>query len=157
MDEEVRWLDAAEQTAWRAFVDATRLLFDELDRELQRDAGMPHAYYEILVRLSEAPDRALRMGQLADATLTSPSRISHAVARLEAAGWVRRNSCGHDRRGASAQLTDLGMEVLEAAAPGHVRAVRAHLVDQLTPAEFAQLGAICTKVLDHLEQLRRHP
>lgn len=157
MDEEVRWLDAAEQRAWRSFLGATRLLFHELDRELQRDAGMPHAYYEILARLSEAPDRALRMGQLAEATLTSPSRISHAVARLEAAGWVRRESCGDDRRGAFAQLTDEGMQVLEAAAPGHVRAVRAHLVDQLTPAELAELGAICTKVLNRLEQLRRHP
>ncbi len=157
MAEEVRWLDAGEQRAWRAYLDATRLLFHELDRELQRDAGLPHAYYEILARLSEAPERTLRMGQLAEATLTSPSRISHAVARLEAAGWVCRQSCGGDRRGALARLTDEGMRVLESAAPGHVRAVRAHLVDQLTPEEFAQLGAISTKVLCHLEELRRHP
>ena len=65
---------------------------DRLDRELQRDAGMPHAYYEILVRLSEQPDRSLRMSELAERSQSSRSRVSHAVARLEEAGWVRRES-----------------------------------------------------------------
>ena len=107
------------------------LLFDRLERQLQRDAGLPHAYYEILVRLSEAPDRTLRMSQLADSSLSSRSRLSHAVARLEAAGWVRRRACAEDRRGAFAELTPEGLAKLEEAAPGHVEAVRADLFDAL--------------------------
>src|SRR3712207_1742783 len=125
MTTEPRWLDAEEQRTWRAFLTATRLLFDRLDRELQRDAGMPHAYYEILVRLSEAPGHALRMSVLADATRSSRSRLSHAVARLEDAGWVRRENYADDRRGALAVLTDSGYATLAAAAPGHVAGVRA--------------------------------
>ena len=105
MTADTRWLDDDEQRTWRAFLTAQRLLFDRLERQLQRDAGLPHAYYEILVRLSEAPDRTLRMSQLADSSLSSRSRLSHAVARLEAAGWVRRRACAEDRRGAFAELT----------------------------------------------------
>jgi DNA-binding MarR family transcriptional regulator len=145
-----RWLDGDEQRIWRSFLDAHRLLFDALDRELQADAGMPHAYYEILVRLSEAPGRTLRMSQLADRCMSSRSRLSHAVARLEAAGWVERRDADDDRRGTVAALTDDGMAALKAAAPGHVEAVRTHLFDQLTPAQVAQLGRISRALVDHL-------
>ena len=150
-----RWLEEDEQRVWRAFLQANRLLFDELDRQLQRDAGMPHAYYEILVRLSEAPDRALRMTELADATLSSRSRLSHAVARLEEAGWVRRDSCPSDRRGAFAVLTDEGFAALAAAAPGHVEAVRTHLFDQLSDAQVRQLGEISEALLTHVGEHSR--
>ena len=75
-----------EQCTWRAFLAAIRLLTDELDRELQRDASMPHTYYEILVALSESPSRTLRMSQLAERCQSSRSRLSHAVTRLEEAG-----------------------------------------------------------------------
>jgi DNA-binding MarR family transcriptional regulator len=143
-----RWLDDEEQRTWRAFVAATRLVFDSLDRELQRDAGMPHAYYEILVRLSEAPERRLRMSELADATSSSRSRLSHAVARLEEAGWVRREECETDRRGQLATLTEAGFEALRSAAPGHVRGVRAHLLDRLSPAQLRALREISETVLD---------
>ncbi|MDQ1631942.1 MAG: hypothetical protein QOC80_1914, partial [Frankiaceae bacterium] len=111
-----RWLDEEEQQTWRAFLSATQLLFDQLDRELQRNAKIPHAYYEILVRLSESEGRTLRMSQLADSTLSSRSRLSHAVSRLEEAGWVERRSCPTDRRGQLAVLTDKGFAALEAAA-----------------------------------------
>src|SRR6478735_11122293 len=103
---DTRWLDNDEQATWRAFLTAQRLLFDRLERQLQRDAGLPHAYYEILVRLSEAPDRRLRMSALADRSQSSRSRLSHAVARLEENGWVRRESCADDKRGQVAFLTD---------------------------------------------------
>src|SRR5438093_10498745 len=109
-----RWLDDEEQQTWRAFLTANRLLFDQLDRELQHESGIPHAYYEILARLSEAPDRTLRMSELADRSLSSRSRLSHAVTRLEALGWVRRDACPTDRRGALAALTDTGFEALAA-------------------------------------------
>src|SRR5439155_26236556 len=106
-----RWLDAEEQRTWRAFLGATKLLFEQLDRELQRDAGMPHAYYEILVVLSEAPRRTLRMSDLAARARSSRSRLSHAVAKLEAQGWIRRRPCPDDRRGQLAELTDAGLSV----------------------------------------------
>src|SRR5579875_794070 len=128
-----RWLTPAEQRAWRAYLESTKILFDALDRQLQRESAMPHAYFEVLVRLSEAPGRALRMSELADVTLSSRSRLSHAVARLEERGWVTRTSCDTDRRGQVATLTDQGLEVLKAAAPGHVETVREYVIDALTP------------------------
>ncbi len=142
-----RWLDADEQRAWRAYLSATQLLTAQLDRELQRDSGIPHAYYEILVRLSEAPGRVLRMSELAHAAESSRSRLSHAVARLEEAGWVRRESCPTDRRGSFARLTDAGFAALEAAAPAHVASVRRHLVDRLSRAQLEQLREICEAVV----------
>jgi len=144
---ETRWLTDDEQRAWRAYLGATRRVFEELDRELQRDAGMPHTYYTILVALSEAPDRTLRMSQLADASGSSRSRLSHAVARLEENGWARRRSCPSDRRGALAVLTDEGFAALTAAAPGHVAGVRRHLFDRLTPDQVHQLRCISESVL----------
>ncbi len=148
-----RWLDDEEQRAWRAFLLATRQLFEQLDRELQRDAGLPHTYYEVLVRLSEAPDHTLRMSELADATESSRSRLSHAVARLEEAGWVQRRTCETDRRGSYAVLTEHGFAVLEAAAPGHVEGVRTHLFDQLTPEQVGQLREISEAVGRHLAEI----
>ena len=147
---EPRWLNVDEQHAWRAFLTATRLLFDQLDRELQHDAGMPHAYYEILVRLSEAPDRTIRMSELANRSQSSRSRLSHAVARLEEMGWVRRDTCDTDRRGSFAVLTDKGFAALAAAAPGHVEGVRTHLLDQLTPEQVEQLRTISEAIVAHL-------
>ncbi|WP_091611789.1 MarR family winged helix-turn-helix transcriptional regulator [Micromonospora mirobrigensis] len=145
-----RWLDADEQQTWRAFLASSRALMETLDRELQRDAGMPHAYYEILVRLSEAPGRSMRMSDLADATGSSRSRLSHAASRLEAAGWVRRDECPSDRRGQLAVLTDDGFAALAAAAPGHVEGVRRHLFDALSPAQVDQLRRISETLAAHL-------
>jgi DNA-binding MarR family transcriptional regulator len=147
-----RWLDDEEQHAWRSYMAATRLLSSQLDRELQRDSRIPHTYYEILVQLSEAPDRSLRMSELADASESSRSRLSHAVARLEKNGWVRRDSCPTDRRGAFAVLTDSGFAALAAAAPAHVESVRTHLFDRLTREQVSQLAAICDVVTDGLRQ-----
>ncbi|MBQ0981670.1 MarR family winged helix-turn-helix transcriptional regulator [Micromonospora zamorensis] len=145
-----RWLDPDEQRTWRAYLTASRVLMDTLDRELQREAGMPHAYYEILVQLSEAPGRQLRMSELAQAAGSSRSRLSHAVARLEAAGWVRREECPTDRRGQIAVLTDEGFATLAAAAPGHVEGVRRHLFDALSPAQVDQLRRISETLAEHL-------
>ena len=141
-----RWLSADEQRAWRAYVRSTKVLFDALDRQLQRDADMPHAYYEILVALSETEGRALRMSELAERTLSSRSRLSHAVARLEERGWVAREECPTDRRGQLARLTDRGFATLAAAAPGHVGAVRDHLIDVLTAEQLEQLATISNAV-----------
>ena len=143
-----RWLSAAEQATWRSFVAGCRGFFAAVDAQLQRDAGMPLAYYEILVQLSEAPGRSLRMTQLAEATTTSKSRVSHAVARLEERGWVRRADCPTDRRGQVAELTDDGYAVLAAAAPGHVEQVRHTLFDALTPQQVSELHEITAALRD---------
>ena len=156
-DGEVRWLSPAEQETWRAFLAATRLLFEELERQLQQEAGIPVAYYEILVTLSEAPDRTVRMRDLADLTRSSPSRLSHAVSRLEEAGWVERVSCSTDRRGAFAHLTDKGFAALEAAAPGHATAVRRYVFDRITPEQSDELGRILGVIRDGLDAEGRCP
>ena len=143
-----RWLSPAEQRTWRHFLRASQYLWEQLDRQLQHDAGMPLAYYQMLSMLSEAPNRTLRMSELADRTWSSRSRMSHAVDRLEEKGWVRRVSCPSDKRGAFAELTDAGFAVLETAAPSHVEGVRRHLFDRLKPAQVAALGEISEAIAD---------
>lgn len=142
-----RWLSSFEQATWRAFLDAISLLNDAVEDQLQRDSGLSHADYEILVRLSEEPERRLRMSELAARTLFSRSRLSHAVGRLEREGWVQREPCPGDRRGLNAVLTDRGFETLAAAAPGHVQAVRTALLDPLTPEQVRQLAEIAEAVI----------
>jgi DNA-binding MarR family transcriptional regulator len=147
---ETRWLSDDEQRVWREFNAATRMLSAHLEGQLQHDSGMPHTYYEVLVALSEAEGRRLRMSELADARQASRSRLSHAVARLEANGWVRREACPTDKRGAWAVLTQDGFTALEAAAPGHVEAVRESLFDPLTPEQIAALGEISAAIRQRL-------
>ncbi|MGW6391269.1 MarR family winged helix-turn-helix transcriptional regulator [Streptomyces sp. NPDC055103] len=146
-----RWLDDEEQRTWRAYLHATTLLEDHLDRQLQRDAGMPHIYYGLLVQLSQAPRRRLRMTELAKGAKITRSRLSHAIARLEKNGWVTRENCPSDKRGQFARLTDEGMDVLRRTAPGHVAAVRQALFDRLAPEQVEQLGAIMRVMAEGLE------
>ena len=145
-----RWLDVDEQKAWRAWLYSSQLLAERLDRELQHRTGIPHTYYEILVQLSETPGRMLRMSQLADRCLSSRSRLSHAVSRLEERGWIRRQVCEEDARGQLAVLTDEGFAALEAAAPVHVESVREHLFDQLSTEQVAAMRDIGETLLRHL-------
>jgi len=141
-----RWLSPAEQSAWRAYLTMTRVISETLERQLQADAGMPHTYYMILGMLSEAPDRTLRMSELAAITGASQSRLSHAASRLEEAGWVERRRCATDKRGFLATLTDAGWDVLVQTAPGHVEAVRGALFDPLTDEQVEQLRSIAEAV-----------
>ncbi|MFB7460048.1 MarR family winged helix-turn-helix transcriptional regulator [Streptomyces sp. NPDC088337] len=146
-----RWLTAEEQGVWLSYRHATTLLEDHLDRQLQRDAGMPHIYYGLLVKLADAPRYRLRMTELAmDAKITR-SRLSHAIARLEKNGWVRREDCPSDKRGQFAVLTDQGLQVLRRTAPGHVTAVRQALFDRLTPEQQKSLGEIMQIVAEGLQ------
>jgi DNA-binding MarR family transcriptional regulator len=149
-----RWLDQEEQRTWRAYLYSAQLLLDRLDRELTHATGISHAYYEILVALSETPTRMMRMSELADRCLSSRSRLSHAVSRLEERGWVRRQTCAEDGRGQLAVLTDDGFEALEAAAPIHVESVRDHLFDQLTTEQQLALRDVGETLLRHLDQTR---
>ncbi|MEU6811868.1 MarR family transcriptional regulator [Streptomyces sp. NPDC046831] len=149
--EDHRWLTADEQRIWRSYLHATTLLEDHLDRQLQRDAGMPHIYYGLLVQLAEAPDRRLRMTELAMNAKITRSRLSHAVARLERNGWVRREDCPSDKRGQFAVLTEEGREVLRRTAPGHVAAVRQALFERLSPEQQKSLGEIMQIVAEGLQ------
>jgi DNA-binding MarR family transcriptional regulator len=154
---DTRWLDDEEQETWRAFLWTSRLLSEALDRQLQRDSGMPHAYYMILAMLSESPGRALTMTELAAIVRSSPSRLSHAVNRLEEAGWVRRSKAAADRRTTIAELTDAGFTALEKAAPGHVAEVRRNLFDPLTREQMLEFQRTLHALLTSLDPNREAP
>ncbi len=113
-----RWLSPAEQRAWRAYIAAASLLEDTIDRQLQAETGMPHLYYSILAMLSEAPDRRLRITDLAETLKITRSRLTYGVTRLASDGLVRREGCHSDRRTQIAVLTDEGMAVLGAGGAG---------------------------------------
>jgi DNA-binding MarR family transcriptional regulator len=145
-----KWLSEDEQSAWRAWIAASNTLNHRLSQDLQEQHDITLADYEILVQLSEHPDRRMRMSDLADATLASRSRLSHQVDRLVKRGLVERQECEIDKRGAFAALTDRGWKAILTAAPDHVESVRTYLVDVLTPQEFDALGKACRKISDHV-------
>ncbi|MFI6207021.1 MarR family winged helix-turn-helix transcriptional regulator [Streptomyces sp. NPDC051041] len=149
--EEPRWLTREEQRVWRSYIEASTLLEDHLDRQLQRDAGMPHIYYGLLVKLAESPHRRLRMTELAMQAKITRSRLSHAIARLEKNGWVRREDCPSDKRGQFAVLTEEGYEVLRRTAPGHVAAVRQAVFERLSPEQQESLGEIMRIIAEGLQ------
>lgn len=144
------WLSDDEQAAWRAFLEVWRLLMVQLEAELQRDQGLSHADYQVLVHLSEAPGHRVRMSDLSAQALLSRSRLSHQIRRMEQAGLVRREGCPTDRRGAFAVLTDHGWRTIQAAAVGHVSAVRQHLFDHLSAEQVSELLAMMAPVVAHL-------
>ncbi|MGZ8744729.1 MAG: glutamate-1-semialdehyde 2,1-aminomutase [Nocardioides sp.] len=134
-----RWLSADQQRHWRAYLRGDRLLREALDRDLA-EHDLRLSEFEILAWLSEAPQWQLRMSELADKVVQSRSRLTHTATRLERRGWVVREPCPDDRRGVLLRLTDEGWQTVEAVAPAHVESVRQHLIDLLSPAQFAALG-----------------
>ncbi|CAN5877757.1 MarR family transcriptional regulator [soil metagenome] len=147
---EPRWLTSEQMRAWRGYLGLVRVLDDRLSRDLQERSGLSMADYEILVRLSEAPERRLRMTELAQAAMVSKSRLSHQLTRMELRALVRREGCPSDGRGTFAVLTEQGYAALAAAAPGHVASVHEHLLDRLTPEQVSTLGDLSEAVLVHL-------
>ncbi|WP_068154581.1 MarR family winged helix-turn-helix transcriptional regulator [Rhodococcus phenolicus] len=145
-----RWLDDAEQHAWRAYLDATRLLMAALDRQLTRDSKISLTDFELLVALSEAPGRRMRMSALADVVVTTRSGATRAITRLVDAGWVRRVECPEDKRGTLAELTDEGATKLAEASPGHVEAVRSSMFDLLSEEDVARFGESFAAMRTHL-------
>lgn len=136
------WLSADEQRAWLGLLTTMAWLNSELDRQLQRDAGISHATYGILAGLSAAENGERHMSDLAGLAGFSQSRLSHAAKRLEADGLITRRECRHDRRATHAALTDQGRALLERAAPGHVAAVRELVFDRLTADQVRALTEI---------------
>ena len=143
-----RPLDAVEMRAWRAFLAASTSVAAVLNHELEAGAGISMHEYEILVRLSEAADRQLRMSTLADHVSHSRSRLTHTVGRLEKAGYVERTSCTADRRGVNCQLTEAGLSFLRAAAPLHLGGVRRHVVDRFTREQLVALTGFMTALVE---------
>ena len=150
---EPRWLNQADQEAWRSFLTGHQLLMVQLDKEMREEHGIGIAEYEILVRLSEHEDRTMRMALLASDTTMSRSRLTHCVARMEKKGLLARVPISEDGRGVNCVMTAAGWEFLQAAAPCHVEGVRNHLVDLLEPEEMAALGTIFSKVTDHMREI----
>ncbi|MEU0797052.1 MarR family transcriptional regulator [Amycolatopsis sp. NPDC005961] len=129
-------LSTEEQRAWTALRTTYALLHQRMDHRLKRDAGVSHLQYEILARLAAAPERELRMTELACAVVGSKSGVTYQIGQLEQAGLVRRRTCPSDVRAVYAVLTEEGSARLDRAAPGQVDLVRELLVDVLTPEQL---------------------
>ncbi|THV40181.1 MarR family winged helix-turn-helix transcriptional regulator [Glycomyces buryatensis] len=138
--DDVPWLTPAQLEEWVALATLITTLPSALDAQLKRDAGLNSFEYHVLVRLSDSPHGVVPMSDLAVMAQGSPSRLSHAVTRLERAGYVERMACKEADRRTAAVLTEAGRKKLEEAAPGHVREVRRLVVDVLTPEQLAALG-----------------
>lgn len=144
---EVPWLSAGEQAEWRALMALLMTLMPALDAQLKRDAGVNVFEYQVLAGISEAHDCAMGLSELAALSRGSLSRLSHAVTRLEKAGWVeRRTFVDRGGRRTEARLTEAGMAKIEEIAPGHVREARRLVLDVLTPEELATLGTAARKI-----------
>ncbi|MEV5840022.1 MarR family transcriptional regulator [Nocardia sp. NPDC052112] len=147
---EPHWLDADEQHQWYAFAYMLTQLPAALESQMQREAGIAHFDYVVMSALSAAPQRTLRMSELAQYAGSTLSRLSNVVIRLEKRSWVRRHPDPSDGRATLATLTDDGMDKVAAAAPGHVAAVRRLVFDPLTKSQQRQLGAVSQRILGAL-------
>ena len=151
MTSEPRWLTDDQQRVWRAYIALTRRMEEALARRMQHDSDLALSDYLVLMLLSETPRRRMRMSELADATVYSRSRLSHAVARLEDLGWVRRTKAPSDGRGTYAELTDEGFAVLAGAAPDHAAAVLDLFFDPLGDDGCAALGDALDAIDERLD------
>ncbi len=146
-----KWLTPGEMRAWRAYIIASRRLYEALERDLA-DHGLSMADYEVITQLSDAPQRRMRMSELAENSLLSRSRLSHRMKVLEVAGLVQRENCNDDRRGAFAVLTEKGWQAIVAAAPDHVSSVRARFIDLLHSEEHEALAGVFERVGEKLKE-----
>lgn len=153
--DDVRWLTAAEERAWRGYRRMRTLLDLQLARDMMADSGLSEPDYDVLSTLSEAEGGRWRAGELAQRLSWSTSRLTHHTLRMEQRGLVRRTPVAEDGRGAVLSLTRRGWTTLRAAAPPHVRSVREHFIDLLSPAEIDALENITRKVTEHLTAIDR--
>ncbi|MBF5081282.1 MarR family transcriptional regulator [Quadrisphaera sp. INWT6] len=148
---DVPWLDRTQLAAWVRVAALLEVLPGTLDGQLRRDADVTLFEYFVLAMLSESPTRSLRMSELAAQTSATLPRLSHVVKRMESRGLVERRPDPDDRRATTCVLTDGGLARIEQAAPGHVAAVREHVVDVLTPEQITQLTGIADALLRSLD------
>jgi DNA-binding MarR family transcriptional regulator len=135
------WLDDEEMRAWRGLVEVFADVQAALEAELFEGFGISEGDYGVLVNLSEAPDRRLRMCDLAEQLHLSPSGLTRRLDGLVREGLVTREPGAQDRRVTLAVLTDAGFAKLQAAAPTHVDGVRRHFIGNLSRTQIRQLGA----------------
>ena len=148
MQAEPAWLDADEERLWRRFVEVSGRVIQTLDASLKAEADMSFDDYEVLVHLSEADQRRLRMAELSERLLYSRSRLTQRVDRLVRRGWVVREKCEDDGRGMYAVLTPEGLAAIEGAAPLHVADVRRALLDHIEPTEFEAVDRVFGRIAD---------
>ena len=146
-----KWLTPAEESAWRKYIVASRRMYEALDEDLTSH-GLSLSDYEILVHLSDAKDRSIRMSELADKTILSRSRLSHRIKYMEGKGWVERQKCASDKRGTWAVMTTKGWNTIVKAAPDHVASIRKRFIDQISKADQANIAAIFEKVESNLRK-----
>jgi DNA-binding MarR family transcriptional regulator len=139
-------LNETEQRSWRTFIESSWALHTHLEDELRAATGLSMNDYHVLVVLSEAPERRLRMGELAGRLVFSPSRVTYQISSMVRRGLVRKQSCPEDGRGQEAVLTDEGLAALEAAAPLHLITVRDSFIDRLDTEELAVIARVFEKV-----------
>jgi DNA-binding MarR family transcriptional regulator len=139
-------LTDTEQRAWRTFIETSWALHTHLEDELRAATGLSMNDYHVLVVLSEAPERRLRMGELAGRLVFSPSRVTYQINSMVKRGLVRKQPCPEDGRGQEAVLTDEGMTALEEAAPMHLITVRDRFIDRLDPGELDVIARVFEKV-----------
>ncbi|HET8594841.1 MAG TPA: MarR family transcriptional regulator [Intrasporangium sp.] len=151
MNEPVPWLDSRERATWLRLAAMVELLPGTLSQQLERDADLSHFEYYVLAMLSEAPDRTLAMSTLAQRTNATLPRLSHVVRRLENRDLIERSRCATDGRVTMAHLTDAGWDLVVDTAPGHVRHVRALILDALTSEQLDQLHDITEAILDRID------
>lgn len=144
------WLNPEEQRSWRLYLQFQRMFAERLSAELA-EHGVDFSDYEVLALLSEAPDRQLRMFELASVVVSAPSRLTYRIDQLVRRGLVERIACDTDRRGSFAHLTDDGLALVFAAAPIHVAGVRRYLFDLLAPGELAAMTAVLMRSLPLLQ------
>ena len=149
-----RWLDEDELQAWLKLAGVMLKLAPTLDSQLQRDSDLTHFDYLCLAMLSESDDRTLRMSELATQVNASLSRLSHVISKLEKRGWVARRPSPDSRRVTLVTLTDVGWEVLVAAAPGHVETVRELVFDDLSRDDVAALSRVAGHIVERIEASR---
>ena len=143
-------LTPEQNEAWRSLVLVTHVLDDSLDRQAQRDGGLPHAYYKVLVFLYESPERRMTMGELAATQRYSVSRVTHAVASMERSGWLRRAVSEHDRRVRFVELTEAGIQLVRRVSPLQVTEVRQPTLAGLSTEQIAQLTALSRAITANL-------
>src|SRR5262245_58035437 len=149
--DDARWLDAEEQRAWRAWLDAHARLSARLNRELQTSSGLSLSDYDVLVHLTDVPENRLRAYELGEGLQWEKSRVSRQVSRMAQRGLVAREAAPEDGRGAYVVLTRAGRRAIEDAAPAHVELVRRLLFDGLTTAQVRTLGSVARSVVRRLD------
>jgi DNA-binding MarR family transcriptional regulator len=150
-EQPVRWLTAAEVNSWLSVVRLMTWLPWSIDQQLRRDSNLSMVEYQVMARLSQSPERTLRMSALADLANASLSRLSHLVKRLEERGLVRREPDPSDGRFTDAILTDKGFQALAEAAPGHVAHVRSLVIDVLSAEQLRRVGLAADRVMSRID------